>query len=136
MFMANAAVSPQSWTALSGLVTIMLRWQKLTITQIGALVAHCIFFWGGDVVKAFKSAKAGRHDDRHHAHMVENYKEVPWWWYSIVLVFSFVLGLIVVTTQNVTLPAWAFIVSLLLGTFIAPFVRPLGCLWSGMGQIY
>ncbi|KAH6632556.1 OPT oligopeptide transporter [Chaetomium tenue] len=88
---------------------------------IGALVAHCIFFWGGDVVKAFKSAKAGRHDDRHHAHMMEHYKEVPWWWYISVLVFSFVLGLIVVTTQNVTLPVWAYIVSLLLGIFIAPF---------------
>ncbi|KAK3294114.1 OPT oligopeptide transporter protein-domain-containing protein [Chaetomium fimeti] len=87
---------------------------------IGALVAHCFLFWGGDVAKAYKSAKSGRHDDRHHAHMIEHYKEVPWWWYIIVLVFSFVLGRIVVTTQNVTLPAWAYIVSLLLGMFIAP----------------
>jgi hypothetical protein len=55
--------------------------------------------------------------------MAKNYKEAPWWWYIALLVFSFILGLIVVTTQNVTLPAWAYVVSLLLGMFIAPLVR-------------
>lgn len=54
--------------------------------------------------------------------MAENYKEAPWWWYISVLVFSFVLGLVVVIKENITLPAWAYIVSLLLGIFIAPFV--------------
>ncbi|KZL79165.1 opt oligopeptide transporter [Colletotrichum incanum] len=87
---------------------------------IGALVAHCFFFWGGDVKRAYQSAKSGRYDDRHHDHMTKHYKETPWWWYVIVLVISFVLGLVVVCTQNVTLPAWAYVVSLLLGIFIAP----------------
>lgn len=54
--------------------------------------------------------------------MAEKYKETPWWWYIVVLVFSFVLGLVVVIKENITLPAWAYIVSLLLGIFIAPFV--------------
>ncbi|KAK2016420.1 OPT oligopeptide transporter [Colletotrichum eremochloae] len=87
---------------------------------IGALVAHCFFFWGGDVKRAYQSAQSGRYDDRHHEHMAKHYKETPWWWYVIVLVISFVLGLVVVVTQNVTLPAWAYVVSLLLGIFIAP----------------
>ncbi|KAK3313104.1 OPT oligopeptide transporter [Apodospora peruviana] len=87
---------------------------------IGALVAHCFLFWGGDVVRAFKSAKAGRFDDRHHAHMAKHYKETPWWWFVIVLVGSFVLGLVVVIKENITLPVWAYVVSLLLGIFIAP----------------
>lgn len=54
--------------------------------------------------------------------MAENYKETPWWWYIAVLVFSFVLGLVVVIKENITLPVWAYIVSLILGIFIAPFV--------------
>lgn len=54
--------------------------------------------------------------------MAKHYKDVPQWWYLIVLVGSFVLGLIVVTTQNITLPVWAYIVALLLGMFIAPLV--------------
>jgi hypothetical protein len=90
--------------------------------KIGALVAHCFLFWGGDVVRAYKSAKNGQHGDRHHAHMVKHYKEAPWWWYIATLVLSFVLGLIVVTTQHITLPAWAYVISLLLGMFIAPLV--------------
>lgn len=54
--------------------------------------------------------------------MAKNYKEAPWWWYITVLVGSFVLGIIVVTKENVTLPVWAYIVSLLIGIFIAPLV--------------
>ncbi|KAI1841876.1 hypothetical protein JX266_011954 [Neoarthrinium moseri] len=88
---------------------------------IGALVAHCILFWGGDVVRSYKSARQGRYDDLHHAHMAKHYKETPWWWYVIVLVVSFVLGLVVVVKENVTLSAWAYVVALILGTIIAPF---------------
>ncbi|KAK3994331.1 OPT oligopeptide transporter [Cladorrhinum sp. PSN332] len=87
---------------------------------IGALVAHCFLFWGGDVKRAFKSAREGRYDDRHHEYMAKTYKETPWWWFVIVLVISFVLGIIVVTKENITLPVWAYIVALLLGIFIAP----------------
>ncbi|KAF1934879.1 OPT superfamily oligopeptide transporter [Clathrospora elynae] len=88
---------------------------------IGALIAHIILFWGGDTVRAFKAAKEGKHDDPHHAHMAKHYKEAPWWWYISVLVVSFVLGLVVVLKENVTLPVWAYIIALLFGTIIAPF---------------
>lgn len=49
-------------------------------------------------------------------------KEVPYWWYMIVLVVSFVFGLVVVVTQDVTLPWWGYIISLIVGSIIAPFV--------------
>lgn len=39
-----------------------------------------------------------------------------------MLVISFIVGLVVVIKENITLPAWAYIVSLLLGMFIAPLV--------------
>ncbi|WXC60224.1 hypothetical protein SNK03_006087 [Fusarium graminearum] len=87
---------------------------------IGALILHCILFWGKDVIKAFKSAKEGRYDDRHHEHMAKNYKEAPWWWYISILVGSFILGLVVVIKENITLPPWAYVVSLVLGSVIAP----------------
>ncbi|KAJ9145528.1 OPT oligopeptide transporter [Pleurostoma richardsiae] len=87
---------------------------------IGALITHCFLFWGGDVVRAYKSARQGKYDDRHHAHMAKNYKEAPWWWYIAVLVISFILGLVVVVKEHITLPAWAYVVSLLVGIFIAP----------------
>lgn len=55
--------------------------------------------------------------------MAEHYKEAPWWWYIAVLVFSFVLGLVVVIKENITLPAWAYVVALIVGIFIAPLVN-------------
>ncbi|KAF2023092.1 OPT superfamily oligopeptide transporter [Setomelanomma holmii] len=88
---------------------------------IGALITHIVLFWGGDTVRAFKSAKAGKFDDPHHAHMHKHYKEAPWWWYVIVLVVSFILGLIIVIKENITLPVWAYIVALVIGSIISPF---------------
>src|SRR6187402_3022014 len=54
--------------------------------------------------------------------MSKHYKETPWYWYMAVLVFSFVLGLVVVIKENITLPVWGYIVALLVGIIIAPFV--------------
>jgi len=54
--------------------------------------------------------------------MAQHYKEAPWWWYAAIVVVSFFLGLIVVLREDVTLPAWAYICSLILGIIIAPFV--------------
>jgi len=59
--------------------------------------------------------------------MAKNYKETPYWWYVAVLVISFVLGIIVIVTDHISLPVWAYIVALLLGIFIAPLVRNFTC---------
>ncbi|KAL5115216.1 hypothetical protein ACEQ8H_006890 [Pleosporales sp. CAS-2024a] len=88
---------------------------------IGALFAHIILFWGGDIVKTFKNTRKGKFDDPHHAHMHKHYKEAPWWWYMLVIVVSFILGLIVVVKENITLPVWAYIFALIMGSIIAPF---------------
>ena len=115
MFMANAAVSTKSPYISNSIY-------ELTIFKIGALIVHCFLFWGKDIYKAFKSAKEGRYDDRHHEHMVKHYKEAPWWWYVAVLVVSFVLGLIVVLKEDISLPVWAYVVSLIVGIIVSPFV--------------
>lgn len=54
--------------------------------------------------------------------MLKHYKDAPWWWYIIVLVLSFILGLVVVIRENITLPAWAYIMALLIGIILAPLV--------------
>ncbi|KAI6608971.1 hypothetical protein MCOR14_012086 [Pyricularia oryzae] len=87
---------------------------------IGGMITHCAVFYAKDIINSFKSANNDDFKDRHHNHMKANYKEAPWWWFAIVLFVSFSLGLIVVTTQNITLPWWAFMISLLLGCIIAP----------------
>lgn len=54
--------------------------------------------------------------------MSKHYKDTPWWWYAAVLVISFVLGLVVVVKEDITLSAWAYVVALILGIIIAPLV--------------
>lgn len=54
--------------------------------------------------------------------MAKHYKEAPWWWYISLLVISFVLGLAVVIKEKDILPVWAYIVSLILGIVVSPFV--------------
>jgi hypothetical protein len=88
------------------------------------LITHVILFWGKDIYATYQSARKGIYNDRHHEHMVKHYKEAPWWWYVIVLVVSFFLGLIVVLKNNITLSAWAYVVALVVGCIIAPFVSP------------
>ncbi|WRT66966.1 uncharacterized protein IL334_003931 [Kwoniella shivajii] len=87
---------------------------------IGALVMHVFVFWGKDIRKTYKSAKEGRYDDKHHEHMVKNYTEVPWYWYASIVFIAFILGIVVVVKEHITLPVWAYIISLCLGSFIAP----------------
>jgi hypothetical protein len=54
--------------------------------------------------------------------MAAHYEETPWWWYGLVLLGSFILGLIVVLRENITVPVWAYVVSLIVGIIISPFV--------------
>jgi len=54
--------------------------------------------------------------------MMKHYKPVRWYVFAATMLFSFILGLVVVLKENITLPVWAYIVALLFGTVIAPFV--------------
>lgn len=81
-----------------------------------------VLFWRKDVWASIKALRTGTSEDRHHAAMVAKYKEVPVWWYAAILTFAFALGIIVTTTQSTTLPAWGYVIALLVGAFVAPFV--------------
>ncbi|KAI0273164.1 OPT oligopeptide transporter protein-domain-containing protein [Russula aff. rugulosa BPL654] len=96
-------------------------WSGLTSSlAIGALVAHCIFFWGPYVASSFKHAREKTQPDPHWIAM-QKYKEVPWWWYIILLVLAFFAGLISVLHGETTLPVWSYIVALISGAIVTPF---------------
>lgn len=87
---------------------------------IGALIMHCLLFWRQDAVKSIREAFKGAYHDRHQRAM-SRYREVSWKWYAALLVFAFALGLAVNLSEGTTLPAWAFVIALLVGAAIAPF---------------
>lgn len=53
---------------------------------------------------------------------MKRYKDTPWWWYVVMLVVSFVFGLVVVLKANVGLGVGGYVSALVIGAFIAPFV--------------
>ncbi|GMF71262.1 unnamed protein product [Aspergillus oryzae] len=96
-------------------------WGYLTQNlAIGALITHVFIFYGKDMVLAWKQSRSKTQPDPHYQAMLK-YKEVPMWWYLVLFVLAFVAGLIVNIKGETTLPVWGYIVSLLLGAFIAPF---------------
>ncbi|KAF6835534.1 peptide transporter mtd1 [Colletotrichum plurivorum] len=102
-------------------ITSSTVWGYLTSSMaIGALITHVIIFYGKDMVDAWKQARSRTQPDIHYQAMLK-YKEVPMWWYLVLFVLTFIAGLIVNIKGETTLPVWGYIVSLLLGGFIAPF---------------
>ncbi|CAK3789992.1 peptide transporter MTD1 [Lecanosticta acicola] len=96
-------------------------WGYFTQTvAIGALITHVTIFYGKDMVRAWKEARNRAQPDPHYQAMLR-YKEVPYWWYVTLFVLCFVAGIIVNAKGETSLPVWGYIISLLLGAFIAPF---------------
>ncbi|KAI9447706.1 oligopeptide transporter [Lactarius indigo] len=52
---------------------------------------------------------------------IQKYNEVPWKWYTILLLLSFFTGLISVLEGQTTLSVWSYIFALLSGAIVAPF---------------
>ncbi|KAL4803348.1 OPT oligopeptide transporter protein-domain-containing protein [Aspergillus unguis] len=87
---------------------------------IGALITHVLSFYWKDMSLAWKQARSKSQPDPHYQGMLK-YKEVPMWWYIALFVLAFFAGLIVTIKGQTTLPAWGYIIALVLGAFIAPF---------------
>ncbi|KAI1092316.1 OPT peptide transporter Mtd1 [Rostrohypoxylon terebratum] len=96
-------------------------WGYLTQSlAIGALISHVLIFFGKDMATAWKQVRSRTLPDIHYQAMLK-YKEVPHWWYIALFVLCFFAGLAVNIIGDTTLPPWGYIISLLLGAFIAPF---------------
>ena len=87
---------------------------------IGAMITHVLIFYGKDMYVSWKNTRNRSLEDPHYRAMLR-YKEVPMWWYLVLFILCFVAGIIVNVKGQTTLPVWGYIISLLLGSFIAPF---------------
>ncbi|KAF7553299.1 hypothetical protein G7046_g7138 [Stylonectria norvegica] len=102
-------------------LTSSTAWGYFTMNvAIGALITHVLIFNGKDMILAWKQARTRTQPDPHYQAMLK-YKEVPMWWYLALFVLCFIAGLVVNIKGETTLPVWGYIISLLLGAFIAPF---------------
>ncbi|KAL4789766.1 OPT superfamily oligopeptide transporter [Aspergillus venezuelensis] len=121
LFLSNGTTfSPDSQVGLPNLTSSTV-WGYLTQNfAMGALITHVLIFYWKDMATAWKQAGTKTQPDPHYQGMLK-YKEVPMWWYYASFVLAFSAGLIVTIKGQTTLPAWGYIISLILGAFIAPF---------------
>jgi OPT family oligopeptide transporter len=88
---------------------------------IGATITHVIIWYGKDIVRVIKDARAGTTEDPHYVKM-KVYPEVPYWWYVALFLASFVMAMATIYTGHAQLPWWGLIVALIFATILLPFV--------------
>ncbi|WWC59398.1 uncharacterized protein I303_101953 [Kwoniella dejecticola CBS 10117] len=97
-------------------------WYNITaMMAIGALITHITLFYGKQIIKSVKEAREGSEQDPHYLVMKRNYKQVPLWWYVVVLAIGFALGMTAVCIGHTSMTWWSYIVALGLGFVITPF---------------
>ena len=64
------------------------------------------------IKRSLKQAWKNTQPDPHYQAMEKNYKQVPLWWYIVVLLVGFFLGLGAVAQGQTTLDLWAYVVAI------------------------
>lgn len=86
-----------------------------------ASISHVGMFYGKDIVRRVRNIKYEEPDV--HMKAMKKYPEAPEWWYLVVFVIMFALGLVAALCWETNLTWWAYIVCILMGAF---FVLPVG----------
>ena len=95
----------------SKLAEVGLPWSAPTILlysiganlAIGATITHVLLWYGKEIMEVIHKYRAGENFDPHLAKM-KVYKEVPMWWYLVVLLISFAMAMATIYTGHARLP--------------------------------
>ncbi|EPQ31325.1 uncharacterized protein PFL1_01509 [Pseudozyma flocculosa PF-1] len=93
----------------------------LSFAAITAVIVHVVLFHGKQIVQQLRSSYDDEKDV--HARLMQRYPEVPKYWYAILFLITFGLGVGGIQGWDTGLPVWAFIIAMILGFF---FMLPVG----------
>jgi hypothetical protein len=65
-----------------------------------------------------------------HFALMQNYKDVPGWWFGAIWLFSAVVGLMMSRIAGSTLEVWAFLVAILISAVATTFYAPLTAMFG------
>ena len=100
----------------------------LTLTYITVRYWKNLRAGGISLYNSFRRPGADQADDEDpHLRMMRAYKEVPDWWYLVVLVFSLACGIAAVSAYPTHTPWWSLIVCMVIGWF---FLIPIAFIQS------
>lgn len=80
----------------------------LSFAAVTAIVVHTYLYNGAEIWAKFKDSRHGGEDI--HKRLMNQYKEVPDWWYGVLSVVVVGLGIMSVRYWESGLPVWGFIV--------------------------
>ncbi|KAM0064850.1 putative oligopeptide transporter, OPT superfamily [Helianthus debilis subsp. tardiflorus] len=119
-----------------GVGAFTLDWAGISayhgFTRFTATLTHVALFHGGDIWKQSKSAVQNIKIDIH-AKLMKSYKQVPQWWYLVLLIGSIVLSLLMcfVYKEDVQLPWWGFLLAFALAFIVT---LPIGVIQATTNQ--
>lgn len=101
----------------------------LSFASITATLTHAFLFFRKQI---WNQSRRSMHEQADiHARLMAKYKQVPEWWYMLIFVTMFVIGLISIELWHTELPVWAFCLSLAIAFF---YVVPIGMIQAITNQ--
>ncbi|AMD20402.1 HDL342Cp [Eremothecium sinecaudum] len=97
----------------------------LAFAEIASLVSHAALFQFKFIMKQVKAARNDKGDV--HNRLMRNYRQVPWWWYMVLLAIFVPLSVITVRVWDTEMPVWALFFSLGLAVV---FMLPVGIMYA------
>ncbi|ODQ63163.1 OPT superfamily oligopeptide transporter, partial [Nadsonia fulvescens var. elongata DSM 6958] len=90
----------------------------LNFAGVTAIFTHCYLYHGKDIARKLKNATHGGEDI--HKRLMNNFKDVPDWWYLSLFAISIGLSFAAVCAFDTQLPAWGLVIALAIAfvTFI------------------
>lgn len=93
----------------------------LSFASIISVISHTWLNHSKEIVSRTKAAKTQPKDI--HMRMMDKYKEVPQWWFFVMLVIMMGVGLASLLPYDMQLPAWGYFLAISMSLF---FLVPIG----------
>ncbi|KAH7922259.1 OPT oligopeptide transporter [Leucogyrophana mollusca] len=101
----------------------------LSFASITATIMHAVLFFRKQIWT--QSRRSMHEQDDIHARLMSKYRQVPDWWYVVMFVVTFVMGIIVIEVWPTNFPVWGFVVALLIAFF---YIVPIGMIQAITNQ--
>lgn len=86
----------------------------LSFAIMTCVPVHIFLYYHKEIWEAFRGKQK---KDIHVRLMDKNYKEVPWWWYGIMIVITLVVTIIVQEVYHTEMPVWAVFLAFAMALF-------------------
>ncbi|OZJ06026.1 hypothetical protein BZG36_01102 [Bifiguratus adelaidae] len=116
------------WYSTTYVMYILVGNLATTATITHVALYHGKAIWG--TLKAIRRGKSHQGVNDIHYQMMQKYKEVPFWWYGILFIITFAVGMGLIYAGNSHLPWWGFIVAIILSFVLTLFM---GLMYSTTG---